>query len=91
MELLAHGTPSSRQDAAEMTTEFAGDNAKENPEDMNISLTARERLLKKLQGIRSAVSTVGCIVMHQNMNLSLCNDCCYSLNLSHNLRENCEV
>jgi len=60
MELLAHGTPTSRQDGAEVTTEFGGDNAKENPEDLNISLTARERLQKKLQGIRSTVSKVGC-------------------------------
>ena len=62
MELLAHGT-ASRQNPTdnssapmEVTTEFGGDNVKENPDDMNISSTARERLLKKLQGIRATVS-----------------------------------
>ena len=62
MELLAHST-ASRQNAtsrssapSEATTDFGGENVKENPDDMNISLTARERLLKKLQGIRTTVS-----------------------------------
>lgn len=63
MELLAHGTHSRQNDATdhssaplEETTEFGGDNVKENPDDMNISLTARERLLKKLQGIRTSTT-----------------------------------
>lgn len=62
MELLAHNS-ASRQDATsqlttpvEEITEFGGGNVKENPDDMNISLTARERLLKKLKGIRTEVS-----------------------------------
>lgn len=67
MELLTHDA-GSKQDITnqssaplEETTEFGGNNVKENPDDLNISLTARERLLKKLQGIRTTVSTV-CIV-----------------------------
>jgi len=67
MELLPHDT-GSREDVTkqsstplEETTEFGGNIVKENPDDLNISLTARERLLKKLQGIRTAVS-VACIV-----------------------------
>ena len=63
MELLAHGTGSSQNATddhssapLQETTGFGGDNVKENPDDMNISLTARERLLKKLQGIRTMVS-----------------------------------
>ena len=67
MELLTHNA-GSKQDIAnqssaplEETTEFGGNNVKEIPDDLNISLTARERLLKKLQGIRTTVSTV-CIV-----------------------------
>ena len=64
MELFTR-VPASKQDTTdhspvplEETTEFGGDNVKENNGDMNISLTARERLLKKLQGIRSTVNTV---------------------------------
>lgn len=64
MELLAQGTGSRQNETdrssapLEVTTEFGGDNVKENHDDMNISLTARERLLKKLQGIRTTVSVL---------------------------------
>lgn len=64
MELFTHGT-ASKQNATdhistplEETTDFGGNSVKENRDDMNISLTARERLLKKLQGIRSTVSVL---------------------------------
>ena len=66
MELLAHDTASGQNATnhspapLEETTEFGGGSVKENPDDMNISLTARERLLKKLQGRRSS-SMVSCI------------------------------
>ena len=80
MELLAHDT-ASRQNAMdhssaplEVTTEFGGDNVKENPDDMNISLTARERLLKKLQGIRTTVSVLNKVyVGHCNPNFVILN------------------
>ena len=64
MELLAHSTASRQNETdhspapLEVTTEFGGDNVKENADDMNISSTARERLLKKLQGIRTTVSVL---------------------------------
>ena len=60
MELLAHDTASGQNGAShspaplEETTEFGGSSGKDSPDDMNISLTARERLLKKLQGRRTS-------------------------------------
>lgn len=66
MELLAHDTALGQNVVItlpaplEETTEFSGDRIKDNPDDMNISLTARERLLKKLQGRRTS-AMVSCV------------------------------